>query len=238
MIRAKIIAEGKVQRVGYREKVQEAARELNIAGRVRNLKSGNVEIICEGEKQDVENFIKVIEIKDELIEVKKITQTFEEATGEFEHFEIEYGELQEELTESIGAGRRELIAIRETLSEKMDTVGKNVVEVGGKIDAGFSQTSSNFKILGEKIDSGFSKMDSNFKSLGEKVDSVGDKIDSGFSKMDSNFKDLDGKYDVVSKELKSINANISKLADYLGGLLSELVKKKKPAARKTARRTR
>lgn len=205
MIRARITVGGKVQRVGYREKVQEIARELGIAGKVQNLKSGEVEIICEGEKQNVEDFIKAIEIRDGLIEVKKITRTFEEPIGEFKHFEIGYGEVQEELTESIGAGRRELIAIRETLGEKIDT--------------GFSKMDSNFQTLGGKVD-----------AAGKNLIEVGGKIDAGFSKMDSNFHGIDSKYDVVSKELKSINANISRLADYSGGLLAELVKKKKPKA--------
>lgn len=207
MIRAIIVAVGKVQRVGYRERVQEIARELGIAGKIKNLKSGEVEIICEGEKQNVENLIKAVEIRDGLIEVKKISKTFEEPTGEFKHFEIEYGEVQEELTESIGAGRRELIAIREAT------------------DTGFSKTDSNFQTLGEKID-----------AAGKNVLEVGEKIDAGFSQTNSNFKDLDGKYDVVSRELKSINENISKLVTYLGALVEEFVKKKKRKSRAAGRR--
>jgi acylphosphatase len=234
MIRVRITVGGKVQRVGYREKVQEAARELGIAGKVRNLKSGEVEIVCEGEKQGVEKFIKAIEIKDGLIEVKKITTTFEEPAREFEYFEIEYGEVQEELTESTGAGRKELIAVRES------------------VDAGFSKMDSNFQALGEKTDSvgnkidmGFSKMDSNFETLGNKIDTVGknvvdvgEKIDTGFAKSDSNFKDLDSKYDVVSKELRSMNENISRLAGYIGNLVEEFIKEKKPKRGKTVRRKR
>ncbi|MFH1773936.1 MAG: acylphosphatase [Methanobacteriota archaeon] len=207
MIRARITVGGKVQRVGYREKVQEAARELGIAGRARNLKSGEVEIVCEGEKQGVEKFIKAIEIKDGLIEVKKITTTFEEPTGELKHFEIGYGDIQEELTESIGAGRRELIAVRES------------------VDAGFSKMDSNFETLGNKID-----------TVGKNVVDVGEKIDTGFAKTDSNFKDLDSKYDVVSKELRAMNENISKLAAHIGSLVEEFIKEKKSKGGKTVRR--
>lgn len=198
MIRAVITAGGKVQRVGFRGRVQEVAREPGIVGRVRNLKSGEVEIICEGRRKDVENFTRAIEIRDELIEVKRIAKAFEEPTGEFEYFEIEYGELPEELAESIGAGRRELIAIRETMDSNLRTLGEKTDSVGDKIDA-----------------------------IGEKVVDVGNKVDRGFSKMDSNFKDLDGKYDVVSQELKSMNRSISKLVGYVGTLVEEVIERKK-----------
>jgi len=159
MVRGRITVRGKVQRVGFREIVQEIARELGVVGEVRNLKTGDVEIIIEGEKQDIEDFEKAIEINDGLIEVKEINDIFEESTGKFKYFEIEYGELQEELTESIGAGRRELIAIKETidsnfeiLGEKMDLAGKNTVDVGRKIESGFFRTDSDFKALDGKYD--------------------------------------------------------------------------------------
>ena len=48
--RAIIIAKGEVQKVGYRDFVQDSARELGIAGFVENLEDGNVKIICEGEE--------------------------------------------------------------------------------------------------------------------------------------------------------------------------------------------
>lgn len=180
MIRAVITAGGKVQRVGFRERVQEIAREHGIVGRARNLKSGEVEIICEGERKGVENFIRAIEIKDELIEVKRISKAFEEPTGEFEYFEIEYGELPEELAESIGAGRRELIAIRETmdsnfqtLGEKTDAVGKNVVDVGNKVESGFSKMNSNFKDLDGKYDGVSQELKSMNKNISKLVGYVG-----------------------------------------------------------------
>ena len=50
MKRANIIAKGKVQKVGYRDFVQDSARELGIAGFVENLEDGNVKIVCEGEE--------------------------------------------------------------------------------------------------------------------------------------------------------------------------------------------
>ena len=42
--RFEIIAKGKVQKVGYRDYVEEVARSLGIVGFVENLKDGNVRI--------------------------------------------------------------------------------------------------------------------------------------------------------------------------------------------------
>jgi len=47
MKRGKIIAKGKVQKVGYRDFVQDSARELGINGYVENLEDGTVKVICD-----------------------------------------------------------------------------------------------------------------------------------------------------------------------------------------------
>jgi len=53
MKRAIIIAKGKVQKVGYRDFVQDNARELGITGYVENLEDGNVKVVCEGKEADL-----------------------------------------------------------------------------------------------------------------------------------------------------------------------------------------
>jgi len=228
-IKARLIVEGNVQGVGYRALVKQVARRLKIRGKVRNLDDGTVEIYCEGDKDTIQRFIKAIEIKSKepenvfALNVENIDVNFEGEKGyvplnkEMGFFEIEYGEEAKSVFEKANLERLEIGSlILSSVGEKVDAVGKNVIEVGGKIDTGFSQ------------------MDSNFQTLGGKVDAVGEKVDTGFSKTDSNFKDLDGKYDVVSRELKSINENISKLVGYLGALVEEFVKKKRGMKKRCA----
>ena len=48
MKRAAIIIKGDVQRVGYRDFVENVARKLCIIGFVENIKPYDVRIICEG----------------------------------------------------------------------------------------------------------------------------------------------------------------------------------------------
>lgn len=63
MKRFEIIAKGKVQKVGYRDYVEEVARSLGIVGFVENLKDGSVKIVCEGEEEMIKKFIQEINIK-------------------------------------------------------------------------------------------------------------------------------------------------------------------------------
>jgi acylphosphatase len=51
---------GKVQGLGFRAFVQQHARGLQLAGWVRNLSSGNVEIAAAGSEEAVRSFLEVV----------------------------------------------------------------------------------------------------------------------------------------------------------------------------------
>jgi len=72
MKRANIIAKGKVQKVGYRDFVQDIARELGIAGYVENLEDGTVTIVCEGEEPKIEEFIRDINLYSAHIDINHL----------------------------------------------------------------------------------------------------------------------------------------------------------------------
>ena len=103
LIRARIIVEGRVQKVGYRDLVQNVARKLGVNGHVENLKDGNAQIVCEAEERVLEGFVKEIDVKEDFMEVERVRIVERsEANGEFEYFEIKYGRLEEELGEWMG----------------------------------------------------------------------------------------------------------------------------------------
>jgi len=84
------LQKGNVQKSGYRDYVQERARELNIKGFVENLRDGNVKIVCGREEEKIkENQIK---IKKGFIDVKEISVTFEEPKNEL--MDQKYGKYQ------------------------------------------------------------------------------------------------------------------------------------------------
>jgi len=55
-MRMHVIVRGRVQGVGFRWFVREAARRRNVAGWVRNLPDGGVEVAAEGMDRDIESF--------------------------------------------------------------------------------------------------------------------------------------------------------------------------------------
>ncbi len=104
MIRAEISVKGSVQKVGYRDLVQEEAVKLGVKGFVENLKDGRVRIVCEAEEEKVKQLIERINVKEELVYVESIDIVEKgPATGEFQYFEIRYGTLEEELGERMVA---------------------------------------------------------------------------------------------------------------------------------------
>lgn len=84
---------GNVQGVNYRWVVQTAAKSLGLNGWVRNLEDGNVEILCEsGTEKAYREFLKKIEIKDQIRHVEKIEilEFTKNAEPQFKFFAIEY----------------------------------------------------------------------------------------------------------------------------------------------------
>ncbi|ABN56140.1 MULTISPECIES: acylphosphatase [Methanoculleus] len=93
------VAQGRVQRVGYREHVYNETFERNISGYVKNLDTGEVEIVAEGSESDLRDLINEINIIRRPIAVKSFAVRWEEATGEYADFEIIRGDIQEETFE-------------------------------------------------------------------------------------------------------------------------------------------
>lgn len=140
-IRAKIIAMGpKIQKIGYRDKVQEIARELKIKGFVENLKDGRVKIICEGEEDVIEKFVGRLRVKEDYIEVGRVNVVEKtEAKGDFEYFDIKYGDIREEFGERAGA-----------LMTYMKDLGEGVKQVGQSVNSMHKGMNGRFNEMAEK----------------------------------------------------------------------------------------
>ena len=57
MERIQVFYSGRVQGVGFRFTVQRLAEDLGLRGWVKNLPDGRVELVCEGERQDLEQVL-------------------------------------------------------------------------------------------------------------------------------------------------------------------------------------
>jgi len=136
-IKAVIIARGEVQRVGYRDVVERAARKMKLTGIVENIKPYDVKIVCEGNKTSIDSFIKVIDTKEYPIEVEELEINFGDATGEFDYFEIKRGDMTEELGERLdiaNAKMNQMIGKQDVMIGKQDVMIEKQDVMIGKID--------------------------------------------------------------------------------------------------------
>ena len=90
MKRAHLIVSGRVQGVFYRDFVRKEAEKRGVAGFVRNLQNGNVEIVAEAPESKLEPFIKECKRGSFLSHVAKVDVKYETTKEEFEDFEIRF----------------------------------------------------------------------------------------------------------------------------------------------------
>jgi acylphosphatase len=86
--RATIAVKGVVQGVGFRAYTIRQARALGLHGFVRNLPSGDVEIVAEGNEETIERLLQLVRRGPALSRVEDVTIEFAEPTDEFGEFSV------------------------------------------------------------------------------------------------------------------------------------------------------
>jgi acylphosphatase len=197
-IKAEIIAKGTVQKVGYRDHVQETARKLNIKGYVENLKDGTVKIICETDKENLQNFIKLINIKKDLINVEniEIVKT-QPATGEYKYFEIKYGPLEEEMGERMVAAFKIASATRQDIKNMHTDLKDSIVSMHSDLKESIVSMHTDLK----------------------------DGIQSMHQDMNQNFKEMAIRYDAISAELLRTREELKRAVDNLVRVIEKFLEK-------------
>ncbi|RLE42338.1 hypothetical protein DRJ19_04350 [Candidatus Woesearchaeota archaeon] len=207
--RARIIVKGRVQRGGYRDKVDRVAFDLNISGYVRNLEDGSVEIVCEGEREVIEEFIEKIRIEKYPVRVTGIDVEWGEYKGEFEEFDIirdedfakavydrmdaaaEYLSDIYEILRGVDKKQDKMLEKQDKMLEKQDETIKEIREVKKGVD----RLNEKMDTVAEKVDAVGEKVD----RVGEKVDAVGEKVDRVSEKIDDMREDLGARIDRMSE---------------------------------------
>ena len=90
MKRAHVFIEGRVQGVGFRHFAEINAREVGVHGWVKNLPDGRVEAVLEGPIDHLEELVDRLEQVPGASRVDNFDVEVEEATGEFDSFEVAY----------------------------------------------------------------------------------------------------------------------------------------------------
>lgn len=90
MKRAEILVNGLVQGVGFRYFVVRLAEELRLKGYTKNLFSGEVYTVVEGEHAMIEEFFNKIKIGPSHAYVKNASIKWSDSKNEFTKFEVRY----------------------------------------------------------------------------------------------------------------------------------------------------
>ncbi len=88
--RVHVIVEGRVQGVFFRDFTRRQAQRLGIKGWVRNLMDGRVEIMAEGEEENLKLFLEEVKKGPPLAVVENIDIEWMEFKGEFQDFRITF----------------------------------------------------------------------------------------------------------------------------------------------------
>lgn len=88
MNKAQVFISGFVQGVGFRQFVKKTALGVGLKGWVRNLKDGRVEILLQGEKEDIEKALELFQKGPFLSEVKSVDVIWVDNKEKFDAFEI------------------------------------------------------------------------------------------------------------------------------------------------------
>jgi acylphosphatase len=82
------LVSGRVQGVFFRDHTRRWASSLGISGWVKNLPDGRVEVLAEGEKEDLEALISRLEEGPPAASVEDVTVTWADFQGGFKGFRV------------------------------------------------------------------------------------------------------------------------------------------------------
>lgn len=89
-IRVRLIVEGRVQGVWFRDSTRRQANLLGVYGWVRNRPEGSVELLTEGPERQVAKLVAWCHHGPSAAKVRKVHESREPWQGEFDSFDIVY----------------------------------------------------------------------------------------------------------------------------------------------------
>ena len=207
MIRARIIVEGKVQSAGYRDEVEDIALDLGITGFVRNMvEKDRVEIVCEADEKVIDEFLKNVKIKNEIIDVKKLTAKKTKPTGEFKAFRVIRGDKDSEIAERMDEAVKHLKGMKKGLYGVRDEVKGSREDIKGVRD---------------EIREFRTETKESFNSLDEKYHVVSQSLKSS----DETQKMMKEELSEMRKEFSQSRGQIAKLVEHIGMLVKNHIEK-------------
>lgn len=87
-IRLRLLIEGRVQGVWFRDSTRHEAVRLGLTGWARNTRDGRVEVLAEGPEESVRDLVEWCHEGPPLARVDRVDESLEEWKGEFKSFDI------------------------------------------------------------------------------------------------------------------------------------------------------
>ena len=85
---ARLIVEGTVQGVTFRQFVKENADKFELKGFVRNLEDGNLEVVLEGEDDAIAKMVEVVKQGPAHAQIRNVGVEEKQWSGEFSEFKV------------------------------------------------------------------------------------------------------------------------------------------------------
>lgn len=86
--RLRLVISGRVQGVGFRYAAYDEARDLGLTGWVRNLPGGEVELMAEGRRENLQMLAAWAHQGPRMAHVTAVREEWSDYTGEFSEFKI------------------------------------------------------------------------------------------------------------------------------------------------------
>ena len=212
MIRADITVTGNVQMVGFRTFIKNIADSLDIKGYAKNLDDGSVNIICESEKNSIEELINELREKtSSFSNIGDISVKYADYVGEYTSFDRTNGDVPKEAT--LG----DLLGVMQSFDTKAETL----VMVLNDMHATLKSVKQDTSLTLDKQDQMLDKQDttiqvlkdvkddtSQIKGIKEDTEVMKDKLTS-IEEIHKELLDLRVKYNQLSDDITEIKIAIS-----------------------------
>ena len=89
-VRARVRISGVVQGVGFRYFARKAGASFGLAGSVRNLPDGSVEVVAQGERQAVNGFLSELKVGPQYASIERVDIHWEEPETDLRGFDYAF----------------------------------------------------------------------------------------------------------------------------------------------------
>jgi len=199
-IRAEAYIYGDVQEAGYRAAVMKFARKMGLTGYLENLLDGRVELVCEGAKDVIEDFLERIRIKTEIIEVEDIEVSWHEAKGGFEGFTVKVTDLGQELFQGYATASKYFTVMFEKQDQmlgKQDQTLEAIKDMHQGLEKDMREMHHDISDvivdMHQDMNERFDWLGERYGEFGETMRSINEKLDT-ISQLQQDFHEMKGAF--------------------------------------------